>query len=226
VLAVTAYAMGTLYDKKERHFRELRRTYFGVLAILQQFISDDKYARSHCLRVAVYASAIATRMGFAEQRVDDVRAAALLHELGKVDASWEILQKAAGLTPLEMAEMRDPSLREASLLEPVNGSLRRIVPIVLAHYEQSGDSRCDSGNNTVPIESRILTLADAYDSLTSDRPYRRAITPFEAKDLIVKDFGADFDPEVVGAFIAAFNARQMELPEGLGLVECGIGANN
>src|ERR1035437_5407337 len=62
VLAVTAYAMGTLYEKKERHFRELRRPYFGVLAILQQFISDDKYARSHCLRVAVYASAIATRM--------------------------------------------------------------------------------------------------------------------------------------------------------------------
>ena len=73
LLLITAYAMGTLYDKKERHMGELRQTYFGLLTILQQFISNDKYTHNHSYRVALYASSIATRMGFDQDRIDDVR---------------------------------------------------------------------------------------------------------------------------------------------------------
>ena len=87
LLEITAYAMGTLYDKKERHMVELRQTYFGLLTILQQFISNDRYTHNHSYRVAFYASSIATQMGFDQDRVDDVRAAALLHNVGKLKTS-------------------------------------------------------------------------------------------------------------------------------------------
>ncbi len=80
LLIITAYSMGTLYERKETHVRELRRTYFGVLAILQQFVSNDKYTHNHSNRVAFYAASIAHRMGFDEGRIDDVRAAGLLHD--------------------------------------------------------------------------------------------------------------------------------------------------
>jgi putative nucleotidyltransferase with HDIG domain len=99
--------MGTLYERKEHHLVELRQTYFGLLTILQQFISNDKDTHNHSYRVALYASSIATRMGFDEGRIDDVRAAALLHDVGKLETSRKLLHKAASLTPEEMTEMRE-----------------------------------------------------------------------------------------------------------------------
>lgn len=214
LLIITAYAMGTLYDRKEDHVRELRRTYFGVLTILQQFISNDKYTHNHSYRVAVYAATIAARLGFDEQRVDDIRAAALLHDIGKLETSREILHKAAGLTTDEMKEMRDHVRKGGALLEPVGGALGRILPIVLAHHEKFDGSGYEAvqGDN-IPIEARVLAVADAYDTLTSDRPYRRAVTPFEAREIIVKGKGTSFDPKVVDAFVMAFDTRQMDLPE-------------
>jgi putative nucleotidyltransferase with HDIG domain len=214
LLIVTAYAMGSLYERKESHLRELRKTYFGVLTILQQFISNDKYTHNHSYRVAMYAANIAHRIGFSEERIDDVRAASLLHDIGKLETSRDILYKAASLTPEEMSEMRKHVQKGVALLEPVGGALKRILPIILAHhdkYDGSGYRPLQGGE--IPIEARILAVADAYDTLTSDRPYRRAVTPFEAKELIVAESKASFDPIVVEAFVKAFDAREMDLPE-------------
>lgn len=216
LLVITAYSMGTLYERKETHVRELRRTYFGVLAILQQFVSNDKYTHNHSNRVAFYAVSIAHRMGFDANRIDDVRAAALLHDIGKLDTSREILYKATSLTPEETAEMRRHVRKGVSILEPVGGSLGRVIPIILAHHERHDGSGYESlKGEEIPLEARILAVADAYDTLTSDRPYRRAVTPFEAKQLIDGGSGTNFDPKVVEAFSVAFNAREMEIPEGL-----------
>ena len=213
---VVAYAMGSLYERKETHLRELRRTYFGVLAILQQFISNDKYTHNHSNRVAMYASVIAARMGFNEIRIDDIRAAALLHDLGKLDTSREILYKAASLTPEEMSEMRKHVQKGMTILEPVGGTFGRILPIILAHHDRyDGSGYHAMRAEQIPIEARVLAVADAYDTLTSDRPYRRAVTPFEAKELIVKGTNSNFDPKVVHAFVSAFDAREMDLPEGV-----------
>jgi putative nucleotidyltransferase with HDIG domain len=218
LLLVTAYAMGTLYERKEVHVRELRETYFGILTILQQFISNDKYTHNHSYRVALYAANIASAIGFNEERVDDVRAAALLHDIGKLETSRDILYKAASLTPEETVEMRKHVQKGIAMLEPVGGSLRRILPIILAHhdrYDGSGYRPCKG--DEIPIEARILAVADAFDTLTSDRPYRRAVSPFEAKDLIVAGAGSNFDPAVVKAFVTAFEAGHMEIPESLAI---------
>ncbi len=216
LLIITAYAMGTLYERKEIHLIELRRTYFGVLTILQQFISNDKYTHNHSNRVAFYAGSIATRMGFEDERIDDIRAAALLHDIGKLDTSREILYKATSLSPTEMAEMRKHVRKGVAILEPVGGSLGRVIPIILAHHERHDGAGYESlKGEEIPVEARVLAVADAYDTLTSDRPYRRAVSPFEAKQLIIAGSGTSFDPKVVEAFVDAFTAREMEMPEGL-----------
>jgi putative nucleotidyltransferase with HDIG domain len=218
LLLITAYAMGTLYDRKERHLGELRQTYFGLLTILQQFISNDKYTHNHSYRVALYASALAARMGFDQEHIDDVRAAALLHDVGKLETSRELLHKAASLTPEEMVEMRKHVQKGVALLEPVGGSLCRVLPIILAHHDKfDGSGYGPAKGDEIPIEARVLAVADAYDTLTSDRPYRRAVTPFEAKQMIVTGAGASFDPTVVGAFVDAFELGQMEIPEALAI---------
>lgn len=218
LLLITAYAMGTLYDRQERHLGELRQTYFGLLTILQQFISNDKYTHNHSYRVAMYAVSIATRLGLDQEHIDDVRAAALLHDVGRLETSRDLLQKAANLTPQEMVEMRKHVQKGVALLEPVGGSLRRVLPIILAHHDQhDGSGSSPSKGDEIPIEARVLTVADAYDTLTSDRPYRRAVTPFEAKEVIVSSAASNFDPAVVDAFVDAFEHGQMEIPEALAL---------
>src|ERR1700688_3443864 len=218
LLLITAFAMGTLYDRKERHLSELRQTYFGLLTILQQFISNDKYTHNHSCRVALYALSIASRMGFDEPHLDDIRAAALLHDVGKLETSRELLHKAANLTTEEMAEMRQHVQKGVALLEPVGGSLRRVLPIILAHHDKyDGSGYRPNKGSEIPVEARVLAVADAYDTLTSDRPYRRAVTPFEAKEIIASGAGASFDPTVVDAFVDAFEHGEMEIPEALAI---------
>jgi HD-GYP domain-containing protein (c-di-GMP phosphodiesterase class II) len=90
------------------------------------------------------------------------------------------------------------------MLEPVGGALRRILPIILAHHDRFDGSgyRPNQGEN-IPPEARVIAVADVYDALTSDRPYRKASPPFEVRELIAKGRGTEFDPKVVDAFLAA-----------------------
>jgi putative nucleotidyltransferase with HDIG domain len=214
ILVVTAYAMGTLYDKSEARLRELRDTYHGVLHILRQFISKDKYTENHSYRVSIYATKIAAYLRLNPERIENVRAAALLHDIGKLDTSRQLLYKAARLSEDEYMEMKKHVEKSATMLEPAGGALRRIIPIILAHHDKFDGSgyRTNIGEE-IPLEARIIAVADVYDSLTSDRPYRKAISPYEAKAIVTKGSGTEFDPRVVKAFLAAFAKGEMEVPE-------------
>ncbi len=214
VLVVTAYAMGTLYDHKQNHIRELRETYHGVLLILRHFISKDEYTQNHSYRVSIYAAKVASYLGLNSERIEDVRAAALLHDIGKLDISKEILYKAARLTQEEFEEMKRHVEKGVKMLEPVGGSLRRVLPIILSHHDRfDGSGYHPTLGNDIPLEARIIAVADVYDSLTSDRPYRKAMSPFDAKEVITKESGTEFDPQVVDAFLAAFRKGEMEVSE-------------
>ncbi len=214
ILVVTSYVMGTLYERSEQRTQELRQTYQGVLMILRQFISKDKYTQNHSYRVSVYSAIIATEMGLPTKEVEDIRAAALLHDIGKLDISRELLHKAAKLTKEEYEEVQTHVEKGVKILEPVGGSLGRIIPIILAHHDKfDGNGYNPTAGEDIPIGARILTVADNYDALTSDRPYRKAMSPFEAKDIIEKGSGKDFDPDVVKAFLYSFSRRELEVPE-------------
>lgn len=213
-LLISAYATGSLYELGQRRLNELRQTYYGVLQILNQFVGNDKFTQNHSYRVSVYATSIAAEMHLPEEQIEDVRAAALLHDIGKLEVSREILYKAARLDDEEMQEMRTHVEKGVRLLSPVGGSLRRVLPIILAHHDRfDGSGYHPSKGEDIPIEARIITVADAYDTMISDRPYRRGVTPIEGRDAILKGAGTSFDPVVIKAFESAYRKQMLEIPE-------------
>jgi len=214
ILVLTAYAMGTLHERHERRIKELRQTYYGLLHILRHFVSKDKYTENHSYRVSIYAAKIANQLGLSYEQIEDVRGASLLHDIGKLDISRELLYKAARLTDEEYHEIKKHVEKGADVLEPVGGPLRRIIPIILAHHDKfDGSGYHPTRKEEIPFEARIISVADVYDSLTSDRPYRKAMSPFDAKEIIVKGSGTEFDPTVVDAFLGVFRKGEMEVPE-------------
>jgi HD-GYP domain-containing protein (c-di-GMP phosphodiesterase class II) len=118
------------------------------------------------------------------------------------------------LTEEEFHEMRQHVSKGIDFLEPVGGALRRVLPIILFHHEHyDGTGYEEKAGEDIPMEARILAVADAYDAMVSDRPYRKGCEPFEAKEIIEKRSGIDFDPQVVKAFLTAFRKRNLEVPE-------------
>ena len=180
--------------------------------ILRHFISKDKYTGNHYYRVSVYAAKIAAEMGLGPARIEDVRAAALLHDIGKLDISREILHKAARLTDDEFREVQGHVAKGISMLEPVGGTLRRVLPIILAHHDKvDGSGYYPQKGDQIPLEARIIAVADVYDSLSSDRPYRKAMAPQEVLNILKTDTGTHFDPTVVDAFLSVFRRGEMEV---------------
>ncbi len=212
-LIITAYLMGTLYEHKDQQLKELRETYNGILMILRHFVSKDKYTENHSYRVSVYATKIALEMRLEPERIEDIRAAALLHDIGKLDISRNILYKAARLTEDEFKEMQLHVEKGVAMLEPVGGSLKRILPIILSHHDKfDGSGYHPTHGEEIPLEARIISVADVFDSLTSDRPYRKAMSPYEVREILTKGSGTEFDPKVVEAFLSAFRRGEMEVP--------------
>jgi putative nucleotidyltransferase with HDIG domain len=213
ILMVTSYAIGTLHERSQQQVNELRRTYQGLIIILRQFLSKDKYTENHCYRVSIYAAKIAAYMRMSESQIEDIRSAALLHDLGKLDISREILYKAARLNKEEYDGIKKHVNKGAEMLLVADTPLNRIIPIVLSHHEHhDGSGYLGAIGNDIPIEARIIAVADVYDALASDRPYRKALPPIEVKDQILKGRGTQFDPAVVDAFLKAFQKGEMEIP--------------
>ena len=213
ILMITAYTMGTLCDRDKKKMEELRQAYQGILVILRNFISNDEYTENHCYRVSIYAVKIASYLGFSMERIEDIRSAALLHDIGKLEISRNLLYKAARLNIEQYEDMKQHVAKSGKILNPLQGPLGRILPIILAHHEKIDGSGYNKvlGEN-IPLEARVLAVADVYDSLTSDRPYRKAMSPFDAKDIIEKGSGTDFDRKVVGVFLKAFAKGELEIP--------------
>ena len=102
--------------------------------------------------------------------------------------------------------------RGIEMLEPVGGALRRVIPIILAHHDKfDGSGYNPTSGEAIPFEARIIAVADVYDALTSDRPYRKAMSPFEARDVITNGENTEFDPKVVAAFNALFRRGELEI---------------
>jgi putative nucleotidyltransferase with HDIG domain len=211
-LVITGYLMGTLYEHKNQQISELRETYQGVLLILRHFISKDSYTENHCYRVSVYATRIAAQLNLPTDRIEDIRAAALLHDIGKLEISRDLLYKAARLTREEYERVQEHVPRGIDMLEPVGGALRRVIPIILAHHDKfDGSGYNPTSGEAIPFEARIIAVADVYDALTSDRPYRKAMSPFEARDVITNGENTEFDPKVVTAFSSLFRRGELEI---------------
>lgn len=205
ILLVTAYAMGTLYERNKNRMRELRQAYQGLLTILRHLLVQEEDEENHCFRVSIYATRIAMYMGLEKEEIEDIRSAALMHDLGKLQISRNILRKAVRLN----RDDRSFPITTKSYEPLLRGSIGGVLPMLLGHHEQFENAR---DRLPIPLGARILAVADVYDTLTIGGPERKALTPEAAKEQIVAGSGTEFDPEVVKAFVSAFDRMEMELP--------------
>ena len=211
-LLITGYFMGILYEKKEAARKDIRRTYHGVIEMLSLLIdSVDQHTHSHSYRVSILAEKIARRMGCSEEDLENIRIAALLHDLGKIGVSREVLTKIGSLTAEDREHLKAHTVKAANLLQPLGGRVTELLPLILGHHEKyDGNGYHSLMGEDIPMGARIIAVADVYDALTSDRPYRKALPPFYAKNEIISNSGTHFDPQVVMAFETIFPTFDQE----------------
>lgn len=173
-LVITAYVVGSLYETKSRSMSDLHQAYEGILEILAKFIDTvDGYTQDHSVRVSELAHKIALEMNFDRVEAENVRVAGLLHDVGKIDISIEVLTKASSLDHHEWELMKQHTSKGSALLQPMGGLLRDVLPIVHYHHEcYDGTGYHGVAGEQIPLGARILAVADAYDSMITDRPYR------------------------------------------------------
>jgi putative nucleotidyltransferase with HDIG domain len=182
---------------------ELKKAYVGILEILSKYVeSKDSYTRGHSMRVSEYAKQIAVAMDLPRDTVETVRVAGLLHDIGKIEISGDVIRKAASLTAVEREEIDSHAERGGAILEKVGEVLKEVVPIVVAHHHYFEETTESSKVvlPTIPLGARIVAVADAFDAMISDRPYRKGKPPWEALQEIVGLAGQQFDPAVVESF--------------------------
>ena len=202
-LILASIAVGTLYEQSERRLADLKQAYIGVLEILSKYLeSTDRYTKGHSLRVSELAMETAIAMEVPRSEVENVRVAGLLHDIGKIEISGEILRKAAELSTEEREVIDAHPVRGAYILSAVGSVLKEVVPIVIAHHKYFVDALETSERDLrkIPLGARIVAVADSFDAMTSDRPYRKGKAPWEALEELVAQAGKQFDPEVVAAF--------------------------
>lgn len=198
---------------------EVRELFLGSVSALSQAIdAKDGYTRGHADRVSRIAGAIAREVGLSESEIENIELAGMLHDIGKIGVEDRILLKPARLDLEEVDAMQRHPIYGASILEP-SRQLRPLVPIVLHHHEHYDGSGYPEGliGDEIPIGSRILLVADAYEAMTSDRIYRKAIGHEGALQQLNKYKGIQFDPKLVRTFervlekrgVAAFEASDL-----------------
>jgi putative nucleotidyltransferase with HDIG domain len=174
----------------------------------------DPYTRGHSTRVTELAEAVACRLGWSEERIASLRVGGPLHDIGKLAVSDEVLCKEGRLDDEELAQIREHPKIGAKLLLRVT-ALREAIPYVLYHHERWDGTGYPSGKagEEIPVEARVLAIADAFDAMTSDRPYRSALTREEALAEVERCAGTQFDPKIAQVFLEVFGADTAhELP--------------
>ena len=185
-----------------------------VKSLVTAIDAKDEYTRHHSTRVTEFTLKIAKKMGFSDKELGDLELAALLHDVGKIGVPEHILNKPGKLTDAEFKQIKEHPARGESILTPVI-ELKDIRKIVRSHHEQYNGSGYPDGlkGREIPLGARIMAIADTYDSITSERPYRKAASHRFAVKEIIRCSGTQFDPEVVEHFLEIAPAFAAELAQ-------------
>jgi hypothetical protein len=205
VLVVSAYAMGTLYERNQKSLTELKGGYDGMLVVLQQFLGNQKGSEAGSFRVSAYAVKIAETLGLDGESTEDLRTASLLRNVNEIGISNEILYKAANLTEEELEQsMRKAGGSKATQAQLMGGSLRRAIPILVAAQQlrKDGASPADS-----IIEVQILNLAEHFESQVTAAAGK--ITSGQMVEKIAKESEGKYDSMIVDAFVKACGQKAL-----------------
>jgi putative nucleotidyltransferase with HDIG domain/PAS domain S-box-containing protein len=183
--------------------KEMKGIYKGLLATFSNIIdAKSHWTRGHSVNTTAYAIKIARKMGLPASEIDKLRTAALLHDIGKISTYDEILDKPGNLTDQERELIRQHPTKAEEILRPIRG-LADILPVIRAHHERVDGTGYPDGlkREEIPLLARILCVADAYDAMMSDRPYRTGRSREYAIEEMKRCAGAHFDTHVVDRFL-------------------------
>lgn len=174
--------------------------------------SKDQVSQDHVHRVQIYATGLARLFGLSEAEIEALKAGALLHDIGKLAVPDYILNKPGPLTPAEFDKMKVHTIVGAEILERV-GFPYPVVPVVRHHHERWDGRGYPDGlkGEHIPMTARILSVADSFDTVREDRPYRKAMSKEQAIQLIKEGSGSVFDPNVVGTFLDHLQEFEAEI---------------
>lgn len=194
------YTQKILYDREKKMYDEM------VTALVSAIEVKDKYTEGHAKRVRQYSCAIAEGLHLSKQQINDIGTAALLHDIGKIGISTEILNKPGRLTEEEYNIIKEHPVYTKIILEKISG-FSNITNYAYNHHENYDGTGYPRGINhdEIPFESQIIQVADAYDAMTSERAYRSALSSSQALEIIRKEMGKQFNPEIANVAIKLFS---------------------
>ena len=173
-----------------------------VKSLVAAIDAKSKWTKGHSLRVAEYALRFAEKIGFDKNGIERLELAALLHDIGKIGTYESILDKPGPLTPEEREMIRKHPSQGAEIISPLK-TLNDLIPAIRHHHERYDGAGYPDGlaGEDIPHEARVLALADSYDAMLSDRPYRRGLSPDAAVSELRNGAGTQFDPSLAALFI-------------------------
>jgi len=181
---------------------QAKKVFLGALeSLVFAMEARDKYTAGHSRRVTDIAVAIGEELSLAEDEIEDLKWAALLHDVGMVAVDSSVQNKSGELTPEEYRHIMIHSFIGPGIVKPVTNE--KIADVIRHHHDHFGGGGLEQTvkGTAIPLEARILALADAFDAMISDRPYRKALSVEQAIDEIKQCAGSQFDPEIVKAFL-------------------------
>jgi putative two-component system response regulator len=184
-----------------------------VFTLARTVEARDHYTTGHLRRMEDYSGQLARAAGIKGEQLAAIRYGAILHDVGKIRISEALLNKQGVLTPEEFAQMKQHPEYSAQMISHMRFA-PRVTPIVLGHHEKWDGSGYPHGlqGENIPIGARIVAIVDAYDAMTTDRPYRRALTRQEALRRIQTRSGIQWDPELVTLFCSLFESHTPHVP--------------
>ncbi len=179
-----------------------------VFALANALDAKSPLTMGHSERVASLALAIAKEMQMNEYDMEMLKIGSLLHDIGKLGTYDVILEKTEPLTAKEWELIKMHPSKGAAILEPI-GQLQKVIPIIKYHHERFDGTGYPEGlkGRDIPLSAKILCVADSFDAMTTDRPYKRAMEREQAFAHVKKNAGTQFDPDVVKAFLKVFDHR-------------------
>jgi len=186
-----------------RLVRSIQESYINTLKTLGAIVDAfDWHTERHSEKVREYALAIAREMDLEPEHIKAIEYAAYIHDVGKIGVDMNIIRKPGKLTEEEWRQIIKHPLLGANIAKQMD-TLNVLSPLIMHHHEKYNGKGYPDGleKENIPLGARILAVADAYDAMTSERPYRKALSKEEAINEIKKGSGVQFDPKVVNAFL-------------------------
>ncbi len=193
----------SVLDELRDGIAESERDLFNSIKTLVSIINaKDRYTFGHSERVAYYALQLAERANLPKEEKVLLRYGSFLHDIGKIEIDRDLLNKVGPLKSNEFTILKKHPVWGSDMLHPIT-SLKKIIPTILYHHENFDGTGYPVGlsGEDIPIQARILRIADSFDAMTTDRPYKKAKTFFDACDDLIKHKGTLFDPCLVDHFI-------------------------